>query len=172
MDIEVRRALPEELDTVGELTARVYLDDGLLDFGESDSYATVLRDARTRALHAELLVAVDPLSGDVVGTVTFAADGSRYAKDAAAGEGEFRMLAVRKSSRGGGVGEALVRACMDRARGRGLHRLRLSTKHDMAAAHRLYERLGFARTPERDREPLPGVTLLAYAVELAPATES
>jgi hypothetical protein len=42
----------------------------------------------------------------------------------------------------------------------------LSTDTRMAAAHRLYERLGFARLPERDWTPLPGVDLLVYALDL------
>ena len=29
---------PDEYDTLGEITARAYLLDGLLDFGESDLY--------------------------------------------------------------------------------------------------------------------------------------
>jgi hypothetical protein len=36
----------------------------------------------------------------------------------------------------------------------------------MTAAHRLYERLGFKRAPERDWTPLPGITLLIYTREL------
>jgi hypothetical protein len=36
----------------------------------------------------------------------------------------------------------------------------------MAAAHRLYERLGFTRLPERDWSPLLGVDLLVYARDL------
>jgi hypothetical protein len=37
----------------------------------------------------------------------------------------------------------------------------------MYAAHRIYDRLGFVRTPERDWEPVPGlVSLLTYALEL------
>jgi hypothetical protein len=36
----------------------------------------------------------------------------------------------------------------------------------MAVAHRLYGRLGFIRLPERDFRPLPGVDLLASAVQL------
>ena len=32
----------------------------------------------------------------------------------------------------------------------------------MAAAHRLYERLGFGRGPERDWQPLPGVVLITF----------
>ena len=66
------------------------------------------------------------------------------------------------------MGEALVRACMDRARAAGARRLRLSTQPDMHAAHRLYERLGFARTPDLDWEPLPGVPLITYALKLTP----
>jgi hypothetical protein len=36
----------------------------------------------------------------------------------------------------------------------------------MTAAHRLYERLGFTRLPERDWTPLPGVDLLVYSLDL------
>ena len=171
MDVEVRPARAEELEAVGELTARAYLDDGLLDYGEADGYASVLRDARSRAEQSELLVAVDQAADEVVGTVTFAPPDSPYAELAGPGEGEFRMLAVRAGSRGHGVGETLVRWCTERARSLGLHRLRLSTKQDMSAAHRLYERLGFIRTPDRDWEPVPGTVLLAYALELTPGAE-
>ena len=37
----------------------------------------------------------------------------------------------------------------------------------MATAHRLYERLGFVRTPERDWSPSPDVDLLAYRLPLS-----
>jgi hypothetical protein len=36
----------------------------------------------------------------------------------------------------------------------------------MTAAHRLYERLGFHRLPERDWSPVPGVDLLVYARDI------
>jgi ribosomal protein S18 acetylase RimI-like enzyme len=39
----------------------------------------------------------------------------------------------------------------------------LSTERGMHAAHRLYERLGFTRLPERDWSPMPGIRLLVYA---------
>ena len=42
----------------------------------------------------------------------------------------------------------------------------ISTDPRMTAAHRLYERLGFTRLPERDWSPMPGVDLLVYAREL------
>ena len=40
----------------------------------------------------------------------------------------------------------------------------LSTDPRMTAAHRLYERLGFRRLPERDWTPVPGIDLLVYAL--------
>ena len=36
----------------------------------------------------------------------------------------------------------------------------------MTAAHRLYERLGFVRAPDRDWGPVPGVDLVAFRKEL------
>jgi hypothetical protein len=36
----------------------------------------------------------------------------------------------------------------------------------MTTAHRLYERFGFTRLPERDWRPEPGVELLVYSREL------
>ncbi|MGH3324002.1 MAG: GNAT family N-acetyltransferase, partial [Streptomyces sp.] len=90
MDITIRSARADELDDIGELTARAYLDDGLLDFGEADPYLEVLRAARHRAEHAEMLVAVDAASDTVLGAVAFVGDGGEYADLAVAGEGEFR----------------------------------------------------------------------------------
>ncbi|MFC4493635.1 GNAT family N-acetyltransferase [Streptomyces ovatisporus] len=166
MDITIRAALDHELEEVGELTARAYLDDGLLDFGEADPYLSVLRAARHRAGHAEVLVAVDGGSGALLGTVTYAGDGGEYAEIAGPREGEFRMLAVRSEGRNRGIGEAMVRACMDKAREGRLERLVLSSHPAMLPAHRLYGRLGFVRTPERDWGPIPGLSLITFALEL------
>jgi ribosomal protein S18 acetylase RimI-like enzyme len=95
----------------------------------------------------------------------FIASDSPYAEITDEGEAEFRMLVVDPAARGRGLGEALVRACIERARALGSPRLRLSTLPLMTAAHRLYERLGFVRTPERDWSP-PTVRLLSYALDL------
>jgi ribosomal protein S18 acetylase RimI-like enzyme len=166
MDVTIRAARDGEFETVGELTARAYLDDGLLTYGEEDSYLTVLRDVHRRAAHGEILVAVAADAAEVLGTATFVADAGEYADIARPGEGEFRMLAVRREGRGRGVGEALVRECLSRARTRGLKRMVLSSSPEMTTAHRLYRRLGFARTPTRDWEPFPGLALLTFALEL------
>lgn len=163
----IRAAEPGEYAGLGEITARAYLDDGLLDFGEDDPYLKTLRDVAGRAAGAEVLVAVGA-DGDLVGGVTYAAGASEWANVAGAGEAEFRMLAVASAGRGRGVGAALVRECLERARAtEGCVRVRLSTHQAMTAAHRIYERMGFVRTPERDWSPYPELPpLLTYSLEI------
>jgi ribosomal protein S18 acetylase RimI-like enzyme len=156
----IRRVRPAEYDDVGELTARVYRDGG---FG-SPSYQPALRNAASRDASAEVLVA--DLDGRVVGAVTIATRGGEWAERSGPGEAEIRMLVVDPDVRGAGTGEALVRACIDRARDDGCTVLRLSTEPGMTPAHRLYERLGFVRTPSYDWEPAPGVALLGYELAL------
>ncbi|MFB8349569.1 GNAT family N-acetyltransferase [Streptomyces niveus] len=163
----IRAAEAAEHAALGEITARAYLDDGLLDFGEDDPYLKALRDVAARADGGEVLVAVGA-DGELLGGVTYAAGGSVWADVAGDGEAEFRMLAVASAGRGRGVGAALVRACVERARAtEGCLRVRLSTRQSMAAAHRIYERLGFVRTPERDWAPYPELPpLLTYSLEI------
>ncbi|WP_189854688.1 GNAT family N-acetyltransferase [Streptomyces poonensis] len=168
MDFTIGPAGPEEYDPLGEITAQAYLRDGLLDFGESDAYLGELRDVAKRAATAEVLVAV--ADGRVLGGVTFVPAGGPMADIARAGEAEIRMLAVAHAARGRGVGEALVRACVDRARTvEGCARVVLSSQRAMRSAHRIYERLGFLRTPDRDWNPLPDlddITLVTYQFTL------
>ncbi|GAA1273903.1 GNAT family N-acetyltransferase [Saccharothrix xinjiangensis] len=163
-DVVVRSAREDEWSTVGAVTVAAYLADRHVD-SHTGGYADVLADARTRARQAELLVAVDE-GGSVLGTVTIAQPGSPYAEVGEAGEVEFRMLAVNPPARGRGVGEALVRAAIARARELGARRLVMSSSERMAAAHRLYRRLGFRRLPERDWRPVPGVVAQAFSLEL------
>ena len=59
---------------------------------------------------------------------------------------------------------------MHRSRELGYAGVRMSTMDRMTSAHRVYERLGFARAPEDDWSPVPGVALLAYAAPLVPPT--
>lgn len=164
-DIVVRAARPHELTALGELTLAAYRADGFLDHAAGESYAEELRDAQARHRGGELLVATDA-TGEPLGTVTIAFPGTPYAELCREGELEFRMLAVAVNARRRGVGEALTRAVLERAREVGAARVVLCSQSTMKTAHRLYERLGFRRLPERDWEPVPGVTLLSYALEL------
>jgi GNAT superfamily N-acetyltransferase len=162
----LRQAQPDELDAVGTLTLQAYTADGYVT--ADDGYAAELSDAAQRATEADLMVALDAATGALQGTVTFCLNGSPYAEVSLPGEAEFRMLAVAPPARGRGVGLAMVRWCIDRAREQGCTALVLSSLDSMHTAHRLYERLGFARLPDRDWFPNPDIKLLAYGLELAP----
>lgn len=159
----IRPAEPRELETVGLLTLAAYTADGHLV--PDDPYAGELLAADQRAEQADLVVAVAH-DGTVLGTVTFCLPGSPWAEISRPGEAEFRMLAVAPEARGRGVGEALAAWCVDRARERGCTAVALSSLDQMHTAHRLYQRLGFVRAPERDWQPMPGVRLIAYVLEL------
>lgn len=160
--IEIRVARSEEWRAIGDLTAAVYVAAGYVS--PNGSYLPQLRDAASRAREAELIVAVQ--GGEPAGTVTYCPYASPWAQLAGPGEAEFHMLAVSPMNRGLGLGEALVRHCIRRARENGCATLRLSTEPIMHAAHRIYRRLGFVRTPDRDWAPAPGLDLLTYALAL------
>jgi len=162
--IEVREAGPDELRAAGEVVERAYR---ALGGDQSERYLAQVRDAAWRAGHCPVLVAVEPGGGPVLGSVTYVpGSDNRLAELAGPGEAEFRMLGVVPEAQCRGAGEALVRACIDRARADGRTGIAISTSTRMRAAHRLYERLGFRRAPDRDWSPVPGVDLLAYVLDL------
>jgi ribosomal protein S18 acetylase RimI-like enzyme len=162
--MHLRRARPEDYAAIGAVTVAAY--EPMLGSAEA-SYGDRLRNSEARDHEAELWVAVAPDDRDVLGTVTICREGSPWREIGAHDEGEFRMLAVAPHAQGQGVGEVLVRHVLDRFREEGATAVVLSTTSAMTAAHRLYERLGFGRCPERDWAPLTGVDLLAYRLELA-----
>ncbi|PZF97983.1 GNAT family N-acetyltransferase, partial [Micromonospora endophytica] len=156
----VRPAEPADFAGVARLTVAAYETDGQLK-GEN-GYAAVLADVAGRAADGEILVATDPATGELLGSVTFVRPGSRYAELCGPGEAEFRMLAVDPAAQGRGVGAVLVEACVARATELGCTALTICVRDGHAeAAHRLYRRRGFVRVPEQDWSPLPTVNLLS-----------
>jgi GNAT superfamily N-acetyltransferase len=168
--VEVREVADDEAEAAGELVVAAYaaLEDGP-DAGEH-GYADELRAVGERSRQAVVLVAVD--DGRLVGCVTFVPDSaSPLAEDLRPGEAGVRMLAVDPAWHRRGVGRALVAACIERARAAGQHTLFLHSGTWMSVAHRLYESMGFQRVPERDWVPVPGIPLLAFALDLGGAVE-
>jgi ribosomal protein S18 acetylase RimI-like enzyme len=156
--MEFRLAETSEYAAVAELTVAAYVGGGFVP--PDADYVQELGNTAARALDSEVWVAVQ--EGQLVGAVTNCPPGSSHREIAQVGEGEFRMLAVAESARGRGVGEALVRLCLERSRGAGDHGMALSTMAEMTGAHRIYERLGFTRSPRDDWSPGQGVLLLAF----------
>jgi len=159
--LSVQPALPEDYAAIAELTVGVYVEGGLA----STAYAPQLADVAGRADRAELLVARDA-AGRIVGSVALVLEGDFGEVTTSDDEAAFRMLVVDPAAQGQGVGELLVTTCLERARDAGKRRMVISTDPRMTAAHRLYRRLGFARLPERDWSPMPGIDLLVYARDL------
>jgi len=159
--LAIRPVEPHELEAVGELTVLAYRADGL----SYDTYEPSLRDAASRARTATVLVAEQ--EDRLVGAVTVATRLGPWAEQAVRGDAVVRMLVVDPARRGRGIGAALAAACVDVARADGCSVLRLSS-HDGSPAHRVYERLGFARVPELDWSPGGGVVLRAFALPLVP----
>jgi ribosomal protein S18 acetylase RimI-like enzyme len=155
--MEIRAARPSEFTAIAELCVAAYEP-----FVSHDhEYMAELRDVPARAAAAELLVAVDD---EILGTVTFVPDGGPLAEISTPQETEFRMLAVAPAARGRGVGTALMRHIVAASRGHAA--VVCSSQATMTAAHRIYQRLGFERVPERDWSPIAGVDLLAFALKL------
>jgi ribosomal protein S18 acetylase RimI-like enzyme len=158
--IEVRPAQPADYAALGELTAATYLAERLADEG----YAATLRDVEGRAGSSTVLVATD--DGRVVGGITAVTRGGPFAEGQEPGTAVLRMLVTDPAARGRGVGQALVAAALGLAREDGCREVRLSTQPMMTAAHRLYERAGFVRTPETDWYPMPDLLLWTYRLPL------
>ena len=163
--MKVRPIAEGEHARAGDVTVAAYA--ALPGEHMSGGYEEQLRAVQRRAVEAVVLVAED--DGVIVGAVTYVSDPASpwgASEGMQPGEGLIRMLAVDPTFQGGGAGGALVDACIEQARADGKHAIVLHTTPWMTTAHRLYERRGFQRTPERDFTPVPEVPLLAYRLEL------
>lgn len=158
--MEIRPARPEEYGSVGDLTIAAYRTlpvDHLWG-----GYDEEIRSVDQRAKQATILVAAEEGSGQILGAVTYVNDpSSPWHEWAAPDEAQVRLLAVAPDARGRGIAEALMRECMGRTTAAGM-RLVLHTTPHMAAAQRLYARLGFRRAAERDVHDFEEMPFWAY----------
>lgn len=166
----IRDARPAEFAAVGEIRVAAYLADGFLS--PDSRYAPRLRELGADGTGPVLVAVRDAGPGErehILGTVMLQPWPHGGELLSGPDEAEIRALAVEPGAQGGGVGRALLRAVVDRARREGVRHLLLLTQPEMKAAHHLYESAGFGRLPERDRYPEPGFALLAYGLMLDPA---
>ena len=133
----VVRALTTRVDA--EAANRVYVRCGMVP-----APVEMLWDNQQQR-HITYLVAEDVRTGDVIGTVA-GIDHTLAFGDPEGGTSLW-TLAVDPASQVPGVGEALVRALVERFHTRGRAYLDLSVMHDNLPAIRLYEKLGFERVP-------------------------
>jgi len=159
--VEVRIARMDEYGVAGLITARAY--EEFVDLGGPDEDLLYLRriaDVADRASRATVLVAID--EGTIVGSLTLELHRRTNADDDPLPDhrAHIRMLGVDPDTRARGAGRALMRAAEERARASGKTEITLHTTSLMTAAHRMYESMGYERTPD---EVLPdGFVLMGY----------
>jgi ribosomal protein S18 acetylase RimI-like enzyme len=146
---------------IGDIRLAAYLADGFLS--RESGYARVLHGLGAAGT-GRVLVAVD---GDrILGTVMLQFWPEAGEVVHGPEEAEIRALAVAPSAQRMGAGNALLQAVVAEAAASGVRYLALCTLPAMRTAHRMYERAGFVRLPERDWSPQPGSSLLAYGMPL------
>ena len=163
-ELLIRDARPRDRDAICEVTLAAYHEYAARMPAHWESYRqnilTTLADIKT----AEQLVAEH--EGAIVGTVLlYPARSIGATRDGVPVRRlwpEVRLLAVAPAARGRGIGTALMRECVRRARQSGAGVLTLHTTEMMQAALRVYERMGFVRAPELDFHPAPGLTIKGY----------
>jgi predicted N-acetyltransferase YhbS len=131
----IRRAAPEDAAGIAPL---------LGELGYPSTPAQV--EARLAALPANELVLVAVVEGQVAGLA-----GMRVEPLIELDEpwGRLTALVVGSRWRGRGLGESLVRAVEDEARGRGCAGVVLSSGNHRVDAHAFYERVGYESTGRR-----------------------
>jgi predicted N-acetyltransferase YhbS len=156
----IRDAEAQDRPAIRELTLSAY---GQYADSMVPSAWEALRNALIGAIEAtgpvERIVAVK--DGAVIGSVMLFPASGEGTKSAGGRMiwPELRLLAVAAEQRCHGVGEALIDACIARARAAGVPALGLYSSKSMQAAIRLYGRKGFQRVPEYDFRP-PGAELV------------
>jgi ribosomal protein S18 acetylase RimI-like enzyme len=164
----IRDATPAEMTQVGNVRVTAYLAGQHLS--ANSGYEQRLRELGADGV-GDVLVAVDA-GGEITGTVMLQPWPHAGKVVTGPDEAEIRALAVLPRAQGGGLGQALLDAVIDRARVRRVRHLVLFTQCDMVVAHQLYARTGFTRLTDRDWAPSPGNLLLAYGLALAGVGES
>ncbi len=154
--LDIHPVRPEEYEAAGRVTADAYREFVPLRHGDDwdaddwNGYLKLLADVAGRVDRTAVLVAVE--EGRIVGCVTLEEDATVGDDDEQPEPGatHVRMLGVDPAARGKGVGRALMRSVIDRARAQGRRYVTLRTTERMTSAQRLYASLGFQRDMEHD----------------------
>lgn len=143
--MKIRRARRDDVPAIVAL----YADDMLGAARETPDALDVYYAAFDR-LDGELFVG--ELDGRVIATLHLTLIQQLSAR--AARVAQIEAVRVERGLRGRGLGEALVRDAIDRARAAGCARVQLTSHEDRTDAHRFYERLGFRRSHAGFKLPL------------------
>ena len=169
-DFILRDAHPQDQDAIREVTLASYAQyaDVMPPFAWNEYRKNIIETLARVAPPVEQIVVerADEILGTVLlfpaGTALVAPDESIHVFKFP----EVRLLAVAPSARGQGIGAALMRECIARARRTGAEALTLHTTDMMQTAMQMYERMGFVRMPETDFFPTPEIIIKGYQYAL------
>jgi ribosomal protein S18 acetylase RimI-like enzyme len=160
--LEIGPARPDEYDAIGAMCVASY-----------EEFATRIQPVLWEAMRANILdvaglareaeILVARGGGQVLGSTAYYAPG-RTIPPLPPEWASVRTVAVAPAARGRGVGEALMRACIARAREDGAPAIGLYTGEIMAAARALYAKLGFVR--DAVLPPRHGMEAWRYRLDL------
>ncbi|GLI27071.1 N-acetyltransferase [Agromyces rhizosphaerae] len=166
----VREGTDAERAELGRVLVAAYSSlDGFASPEESPDYYRTLANVGAFAERpgVAVLVAVDA-DGAVLGGVVSFDDMAQYGAHAEwpglERAGGIRFLGVSPDAQGRGIGRMLIEACVVRGRAAGLEQIVLHSTEPMRVARAMYERLGFAASPDLDFTP---GTLHVYGYRLA-----
>ena len=165
--IVIRDARPEEFAAIGALTVAAFeapRPEDSTPRAVNPERRQALADAGARARDGRLLVAIDALTEQVIGTVALVHASTPSSLFAQHGEAEIRLLAVHPDHRARGVAYGLMRHAIEVADAQGAAAVVLDTGPRNLTAQRLYARLGFERAPERETRPSVHGGMLAVFV--------
>jgi ribosomal protein S18 acetylase RimI-like enzyme len=159
--VSIRDAAPGELEAIEHLVKSAYEEFQPLmpEFAYGRWMASIEAAIHSRAG----MLVVAEMDGQLQGAVKFFPDASQAAMgEWPPGAALIRILAVWPQARGQGFGTLLTEECLRRARALRIPTIFLYTGTFMLAAQHIYEKLGFKRVPELDRDPGP----IAYRLDL------
>jgi GNAT superfamily N-acetyltransferase len=167
LNLLVREARPEELETAFELTVAAYrqYEESLGAFW--NQYVSNIQSQWLGEANNQRIIAA---SGDRVvgGVLLYPPQEGLYEKlQDTIPYPEFRLLGVHPGIRGQGIATALIQECVQRAARLHAPFLGLHTTYRMPEAIRLYQKLGFERSPQYDFPAADGITIVeAYRIAL------
>ncbi|MCJ7514714.1 MAG: GNAT family N-acetyltransferase [Dehalococcoidia bacterium] len=164
-DLTIRNACSNELDEVSILLKDAYQQYENFWPEAWVSYLEDIMNVRSRLGDSDLIVA--ELDNRIAGCITLYLNGSRSFPEAwPKGWAVVRLLAVHPEYWGQRIGHALMEECIHRCRQASIAAIGLHTAEVMDIARQMYERMGFVRLPESDFHPAPGITVMAYRLQL------
>ncbi len=141
-EVLVREATPAERAEVARITVKAYREYAVRMSAQAwAEYEADLSDIDGRAVNGVILVA--EVEGALVGALAHFRPGRIGSDWLPPDWAYFRALAVLPTYRGRGVGHALTKASIARARAEGAAALALHTTEVMPVARAMYERMGF-----------------------------